>query len=366
MRVKHIDDLYTWEQINKLTCIFRFNHHNGYVPIAVYALHEGCTAHYSGKPDHYGWYGRRKAYYAKRVWEQTRMLLRHMESSATAYEIVQASECFNTIRFSNKAKNAEYTKLFWETLESVANSGTIKVFVGRLPKRPYPWDPSESYEEIVIDDNDDYKPHQSHPEITECRECDGLLWEDVKHYFVQLTEDELALLHGEQILNRQPTEIDKELLAACEKVDVEGIKVALSRGANPNAFSIGPWSEAAMPLMISSYSHMEEDKNEPALFESIKLLLDAGYDINLSPCDNATALYESTLSDPSIVKFLLENGADPNTICWIDAQDYSTSTVLDSLSDDIACHGKLPELVEMFKMVEDAGGKFLYELKHES
>jgi hypothetical protein len=37
MKVKHLDELYTWRQIRKLQRIYTFNRHNGFVPIAIYS-----------------------------------------------------------------------------------------------------------------------------------------------------------------------------------------------------------------------------------------------------------------------------------------------------------------------------------------
>lgn len=363
MKVKHIDNLYTWEQIDKLSNVNDSNPRNDYISVSLYTPCEGYMAHCGGEPDYYSWYGRKRAFYAKRVWEQARLQLQDLEAESTAFEIVPASECFNTIRFINPIKNSEYTKRFWATLESVANSKTISCYVGRMHTRPYPWDLAKLEEELVIEDDVPYEPYRAHPEIVEGCECAGFSWDEIKDCFVELTEDELALLHGEQVLNRRPTEIDKELLVACDRLDIDGVRSALSKGGNPNAFSDGPWAEGALSIMINTYSHKGDDANAVRLLEAIKILLDAGCDIDLSPCGGTTALYEATMSDPSVVKFLLENGANPNTICWIDPQDCSMATALDSVAGDIACHGNLPELEEMFKLIEDAGGKYLGELR---
>ena len=99
MKVRHLDELYTWKQIRKLQSIHWFSQHNGFVPVAIYAPDGGCESHYGGSNDYYGWYGKQSAYYARMLWESARRRLADVESEALAFDIVEASECFNTIRF---------------------------------------------------------------------------------------------------------------------------------------------------------------------------------------------------------------------------------------------------------------------------
>lgn len=51
MKVKHLDELYTWRQIHKLQRVYDFNPHNGFIPVALYAPGGGHTSHYGGSDD---------------------------------------------------------------------------------------------------------------------------------------------------------------------------------------------------------------------------------------------------------------------------------------------------------------------------
>lgn len=63
MRVKHLDELYTWKQIRRLQIIHGFNQHQGFVPLAVCAPGGGRESHFGGSDDYYEWYGKQSPYY---------------------------------------------------------------------------------------------------------------------------------------------------------------------------------------------------------------------------------------------------------------------------------------------------------------
>ena len=136
MRVKHLDELYTWEQVRKLQKVHAINPRHAFVPVAVYVTGVGAG-------------------FAMRLWEEARKELADVEAEALAFDVVEASECFNTIRFKNPKKAQSYRAEFRRRLKSLAESGAVK--------------------------NDAESPRS---------------WSDVEKCFVDLTEDELAFLHG--------------------------------------------------------------------------------------------------------------------------------------------------------------------------
>ena len=73
-------------------------------------------------------------------------------------------------------------------------------------------------------------------------------------------------------------------------------------------------------------------------------------------------LYSTSYYDGRPVKFILEKGANPNSISWIGIGGDTPLTPLDSISDDINAYGEDQDLSESFRLIEDAGGKFFSEI----
>ena len=367
MRVKHLDELYTWKQIRKLQLVHDFNHHNGFVPIALYAPGAGYTSHYGGTEDWYGWYGNQTAYCAKILWEKVRLELADLERDALAFDIVPASECFNTIRFKNPDKARSYRDIFMEKLREFADGGKLKSAIGRVPARPYPWDTSKRYEEVIISDDAAYRPGISHESrydntIPDYVQSEFPGWIAVEPYFIELAEDELAFLGEEKIINRKPTAKDKELAEACYAHDVEKVARLLDSGANPNSFVDDPLDDGLLAYtFLAIVDHEDVDSAIKNALKIAELLLSHGCDIDLCPFDGPTPLFDSINHDISFTKFLLEKGADPNAVSWIAFYD-DPATPLDHVSDDISAYGKEPYLMETLEMLEARGGKYFSEL----
>ena len=362
MRVKHLDELYSWKQIRKLDVIHEFNPNQDFIPIAIYAPRAGCTSHYGGGDEYYEWYGRRKAHYAKQLWEMARIQLATQEKKALAFEIVEASECFNTLRFKYPTLKQSYCTTFKQCLESLANEGRIKSALGRLPIRPYPWSKTKRYEEIVIADDAEYNPYRSHrpehdPTIAPYTECEAPSWDDVKHYFIELTEDDLAFLHGDTIINKKPTELDQTLFDACTTFDVKRVKALLKQGANPNAIKNND-SLLAQTIDELAFSHSKNIKKFEVILD---LLLAYGCDINLGAYCSFAPLYQNPHLGPALTKLLLQKGANPNVVSWIAIGEVLV-TPLDHTLDDINAYGEDPELLEVYDIIHNAGGKFFDEL----
>lgn len=368
MKVKHLDELYTWRQIRKLQLIHGFNQHNGFLPIAIYAPNGGHESHYGGSDEYYGWYGKQSSYYARMLWETARKSLIDEEPEALAFDIVEASECFNTIRFRKPDKVREYCSEFRRIMCSLADSGEVKSAIGRAPARPHPWDSLKRLEEVIISDNAEYKPYISHDPkfdntIPKYRESAPLKWEAVEKYFVELTEDELAFLNGDDVLNKSPNTLDNDLIEACKKLDTAGVEAALKAGANPNSTTGGRYPEGLIPLVINTINDFEKyDSIINNVHEIVDLLIRYGEDIDFCPYRECTPLYSATYHDARLIKLILEKGANPNSISWIGIGADTPLTPLDSISDDINVYGEDQDLSESFRLIEDAGGKFFSEI----
>lgn len=367
MRVKHLDELYTWKQIRKLQIIHRFNRHNGFVPLAIYAPDGGCESHYGGSDDHYGWYGKQSPYYAKRLWESARKMLADTEAEVLAFDIVDASECFNTIRFKNPDRVRQYCTEFKRLMQKLAVDGNVKCAIGRATARRHPWDTSKRLEEVIISDDAEYKPNVSHDPkfdntIPDYHETPPLGWSAVEKFFVELTEDELAFLNGEEVMNKSPSLLDKELIEACSKLDVAKVESVLNAGANPNATSGGRYAEGLIGMLFDAVGDSEKcDAAINAACKIVDLLISHGCDIDFCPYCECTPLYSATYHNTELIKFMIDKGANPNIVSWI-ALDEIPSTPLDSVADDINAYGQDPDLQDRFDIIEKAGGKYFSEL----
>ena len=367
MKVRHLDELYTWKQIRKLQLVYEFNPHNGFIPVALYAPGCGRTSHYGGSDDYYGWHGKQTPYCAKRLWETVRRELAETERDALAFDIVEASECFNTICFRDNAKVKAYCRSFMELLRRYADSGKLKSAIGRAPARPYPWEPSKWYEEVIIDDNAEYRPGRSHSpqydrSILDYAERDFPEWSALEKYFIELNEDELAFLNGKDIINKKPSPLDMELMKACCELDVEKVSELLESGANANANSGAHFPDTLISCVLkTAYDPDKSNGDFNLASEIIDMLLSHGNDIDFCPYGEGASLYVATYYDTKCIKFLLEKGANPNSISWIGV-DEIPQTPLDSIADDISAYGEEPALKEQLNIIKKAGGKFFSEL----
>lgn len=126
---------------------------------------------------------------------------------------------------------------------------------------------------------------------------------------------------------------DERLLKACSELDVDQLRDSLDAGANVNVcdgvntpiISVmrgdGFWGLAADEDDLKSGEDGEppltvlEERCKSAIDKKIrclKLLLERGADINLSPPHEWSVGFHAVSSEVEVVRFLLENGLDPN------------------------------------------------------
>lgn len=288
------------------------------------------------------------------------------EAEALAFEIVEASECFNTLRFKRPDRAHAYCVEFKRLLRALAESGEIKSAIGRVPRRPYPWDEQYPYEEIVLADDCEHQPYAwqrpgFEAVIPDYQELPSLPWAEVEGCFVDLTEDELALLQGEKVINKSPVPVDEELAEACSQLDVHRVETLLKAGANPNAISAKQLDETPMEVTIKAAFRGEiENPSIFNMYRILDLLLAYGGDVNFCPFAACTPLYEASTWEPELVKFLLERGAEPNVPSWIELGGEPV-TPLDSVIDDINECGEFPKLQESRDLLEKHGGKCFWD-----
>ena len=211
MKVKRLDELYSWKQIRKLQTIHDFNRYDGFVPVVIYAPYGGRESYLGGKDDRYEWYGKKTPYFVRRLWEAVRTRLADKEAEALEFNIVERSESFNTIQFMRPQLVRDYCIEFRKLMKLFADDGMVECSVGRLPPRNHPWN--------------------------------------------------------------------------------------------------------------------------------------YGYDIDYSPFDSCSALYESTYYEAPFLSWMIEKGASPNVISWISASEFP-QTALQSICDDIHAYGEDLERLE--------------------
>jgi len=243
-----------------------------------------------------------------------------------------------------------------------ANSGRFKAVVGKLPVKDALWESGKQLQEFVIFDDGEYKPYTSRQPIPQFRTVGSLAWDMVQKYFVELSEPELAFLNGEDFINREPSEFDRRLFEACDKLDVAAIKEALAAGANPNAFSERKWGSVVGDRLYAALEYPVTDVLFNWVCKAVKILVDSGYDLDLSPYGEGTPLWTAGHTSARCVKFLLDMGANPNAVCWISSTDGDMGTALDHVSWDIAAYGPEPDLIEMQQILDARGGKYFSEL----
>ena len=142
-------------------------------------------------------------------------------------------------------------------------------------------------------------------------------WQDIKDFFVVLKPIQLAFIAGDEMNNHTP--LDDEFIDACGNFDLEKVKKLVETGANIHAAT--HYGDTAMCVMMWSYLFDENgdilpissNKNYDKFIKIVRYLLSLGYNINISGYCDSTCLYNAPhVEDMGIIKFLLDNGADPN------------------------------------------------------
>ena len=120
--------------------------------------------------------------------------------------------------------------------------------------------------------------------------------------------------------------IDKELFAACNRMDLDGVKRAIELGANVNA--LNSYGECPITETIQysadhfrernkKYTDEEYEEHKRMALERttpiVELLLEHGADIDLFGYDGLQPLVTAYLDgNVEMTKFLLEHGSNPN------------------------------------------------------
>ena len=322
--------------------------------------------------------------YAIQVWCKAALISAKNPSNLLYYWWLQWSTDgtpFNKLVYSKFYRDITVEQLlqwFWDLLETIANSGEIKVTegyhiccegvgdTGPNVKCNLVLD-AETGEEITNKVDDVYTyPYNKEPKTYK--------WEEIKDLFCEMTLDQLRLTMPDKLHNH--TSLDDTLLGACFEWDVEQIKLAMKQGANINC--LDKRGESVLQKAVKYYkdhnvlidnNYSEEERaaianaNEQKCKEIVDLLLSYGADINLFGYDGMTPLtcayYQRS---PEMIKYLLERGATPNWNCYLEDCEYwpklknVRSTILDVI-DDLIYEDFGDTEREIETIIRDAGGR---------
>lgn len=276
---------------------------------------------------------------------------------------------------------------FWDLLETIANSGSVKVCEGYslinkgLDGLGITESPSIAFD--VVLDRDEAKG--CFDEISDVmgypynREPRSYRWEEIRDLFTELSLKQLSLMNLE--LLHKHTDIDEDLFRACNALDIQGVKFAISRGANVNA--LDKKGESALQKAVEDfsfygieidkrYSDEERTRITDAAYERsraiVDLLVSHGADVGLFGVEGrqpiTCAYFEHS---PTMIKHLLELGSDPNYNSYrsddvpYESEDSTRCTILNFISVDWGeSYGVYKDDKEVAEMIRAYGGR-LYD-----
>lgn len=276
-----------------------------------------------------------KLEYAIQVWSKAVLVSQDNPGDYTFYywwlHWVEDESPFKHLEYSNFYRDITVdalNKRFWKILEKVANSGEIKVAEGyRFYNKPDEWHETRIKCEIYLE-NMQGKKINDVCTYNYDKEPKTYKWDEIKHLFCELTIQQLELTHLKEI--QKFNESNKPLIEACDKLDLDAIQIALANGAEINCFDKygnTPFVHAIDALDFCcidneglGIENQEEASIKTKVSECInilKYLLSKGADINLFGCYITDSPIEKAWQRRSkdVVKFLLENGANPNSNC---------------------------------------------------
>lgn len=297
---------------------------------------------------------------------------------------------FNHLEYSNFYRDITVDELlskFWALLKSIADSGDIKVSEGLdMQTKTSSWacdsEPKVTCE-IVVDKESGREVYDTvsgkWPEKKVVYDYPfdktqrTFKWDEIKNMFIQLTLDQLRLVQGEKM--HKCHAIDKELFAACNRMDLDGVKRAIELGANVNALNDSGECPITETIQYSAdhfrewnkkYTDEEYEEHKRMAFERttpiVELLLEHGADIDLFGYDGLQPLVTAYLDgNVEMSRFLLEHGSNPNYNSYLtditseEEKASISSTSLFYLYDEIDDY--TPEQLAIEKLLYQFGGR---------
>lgn len=334
-----------------------------------------------------------KLKYAKDVWTKAVLVSKKNPGELLYYwwlnwKVNETS--FNHLEYSNfhhEITVAELLTQFWALLESIADSGDIKVSERlnmQTKTSSWDWDSEPRVGcEIVVDEETgqavyekvsgkwpDKKVVYDYPYNKTPR---SYKWLEIKDMFIELTLDQVRLV--QKGMMHRFASIDEELFAACNRLDIDAVRRALELGANPNALNKHGECPITETIQYQSAHFIEVDKNytkeeyeeyKRKAFELAKpiveLLLEHGADVDLFGYDGQQPLLAAYYDgNVEMTQLLLEHGSNPNYNSYLtditseEEKASVSSTSLFSLYEEIDDY--TPEQIAIEKLLYQYGGR---------
>ena len=325
-----------------------------------------------------------KLHYAIQVWCKAALISARNPSDLLYYWWLHwesDGSPFNKLVYSNFYCDITVEQLlnwFWELLEKIADSGEIQVAEGYMINCEGEGNTGPKVIcKVILDEATGRDIHKMVDNIYTYpynKELKTFKWEEIKDFFYEMSLDQLRLTMPGKLHNH--TDVDDILLKACRDWDVELIELSLKRGANINCLDKSGRSvlQNAVEYFKDQGVYLNRDytkeelnaikvSNEKKCKEVVDLLLSKGADINLFGYDGMTPLtcayYDRSIS---MMRYLLERGASPNTNCYLEDCQYwpllknVRSTILDVI-DDLLSEDYGDTEREIESLIRDAGGR---------
>ena len=358
------------------------NTHNvGFCPLGVCIPDESCGLHRCSDSESGDFCEERYtplSYYAVSVWRETVKRLEAMPEFADALQVewYPVAATFRSIRYI-KDKRLQYIQTFRKIAAEIADTQNIKIHYGRFDSpasAEYPDYPLCTY--VMTEEL--FKAKRGwgiKNEVADLPkdEIFSYSWDEIKDYFVELSPQQLAFNAGD-LMNNRGSELDQQFIKACYELDLPLMKKLFAQGANIHAVDDGG-DMAAQTLVLhfcdefyyagENMSAADKEKLQEQIYQenitALKWLIQQGYDLNVCAYDEGTALYYSIDYSPGIrlMKFLLENGADPNIDCYINNDGGDVTCALVKVWDNYNIWDKsdFPLLDEMEKLLKKYGAE---------
>jgi len=328
------DEFQLIEDIRSVLSITRHDRFGGnYEPYQVRALDSlkilGCSAKIANKNVSVSLYLRNlKLDFAIQVWEIAQNLTKDEYFYYLDHNWINENDPIKEVVFTNEHRK-EAEDYFYQMLKEVCNDKHIvaseRAFFRRLSPTDYEHgslrlEVALNQDEITDDIREKvYKQfHNNKKHYSFDIQNQRFSFDEIKDYFVYCDSHLLSLLNAEDGA-KLITEEEKQLFEAAGKSDIDGIFDAIKKGANINA--IDKYGYTAFTNVFEDCIHelsgMENpiDRNNQIeqTLSIAKTLLEHGADINLFGFWGGNALKATAYANnPVLMKFLLDNGANPN------------------------------------------------------
>lgn len=361
MKYKTLEQRYSREETLKCSLVFE-THDFGYTPV-VFINPNGFHECHSGDSIlcHYDL----KAVYMLELWKEVK---KRTDSKYFWWDKVEwyfnPDDYFQKMVFYDTARKKKAISYFWEELQKLADSGEIvveEIFYKEGNKKIWVFNSLGSKMERG------YCPHFA--EIIDSPQKRTWKWNEIKEFFVELSDKELEFLHGKNL--NQCTIKDLSLFEACDKGDFDRIKQAIKNGANVNATDKD--GQGCLQKLLDQYRVSDEfsnteDKNVilDKYKELIDYLLNQGLNINLYGFDDGEdpILCAHWIGSTELMEFLIQKGASIHQNPFItdlgdSEQSLIASATYDYVETDLAIGDyDTDTLIKEEAVLEKAGIKF--------